>query len=71
MAEQVQYHLNIPTFIANFELGTLEAEELVADITANLRHFCEQRGLDYGSLDKRGYDHYIEESEENRRAASS
>ena len=44
----------------------VEAEALVIDVLADLRHFCDGRGLDFGMLDKTAYDHYCTEKAEER-----
>lgn len=68
MAEQVRDILTIPQYVANFEMGLCDAEELVIDVTANLRHFCDEQGVDYGACDRRGYENYVVEAEERRAA---
>ena len=44
----------------------VEAEALVIDVLADLRHFCDGRALDFGKLDKAAYDHYCTEKAEER-----
>lgn len=64
MAEQVQHHLTIPQYVADFELGSLDARELVLDITTNLRHFCDAHELDYEELAETARMHWLTEREE-------
>ena len=44
----------------------VNAEALVIDVLANLRHFCDSRDLDFGKLDRAAYDHYCAEKAEER-----
>ena len=44
----------------------VDAEALVIDVLANLRHFCDSRDLDFGKLDRVAYDHYCAEKAEER-----
>lgn len=36
--------------------------EDVIDILADLRHWCDKRGWDFGDLDRSGYNHYLAET---------
>lgn len=36
-------------------------ESAVVGILADLRHWCDQSGWDFGALDKQGYNHYLRE----------
>jgi hypothetical protein len=36
-------------------------ESVVADLLADLRHWCDQSGWDFGVLDRQGYNHYLQE----------
>ena len=42
----------------------VDADALVIDLLANLRHFCDSRDLDFGKLDRVAYDHYSTEKAE-------
>ena len=44
----------------------VDVEALVIDLLANLRHFCDSRGLDFGQLDRTAHDHYLTEKAEER-----
>ena len=44
----------------------VDADALVIDVLANLRHFCDSRHLDFGKLDRTAYDHYLIEKAEER-----
>ena len=44
----------------------VDTEALVIDVLANLRHFCDSRGLDFGKLDRVAYGHYLTEKAEER-----
>jgi len=44
MAEAVEYHLTIPQYVADYELGHLEPRELAVDVVTNMRHFAAAHG---------------------------
>ena len=54
---------------ADGEGRIVEAEAFVIDLLADLRHFCDGRGLDFGRLDPVAYQHYSEETREERLGA--
>jgi hypothetical protein len=36
-------------------------ESVVADLLADLRHWCDQSGWNFDALDRQGYNHYLRE----------
>lgn len=51
----------------------LAAEDLdtgIIDLLADLRHFCDTRGLCFGDLDGMAYDHYLAERHDGEGGAS-
>ena len=38
--------------------------ETIIDILADIRHLCDEVGLDFGALDKQAYTYYIQEDHE-------
>lgn len=38
-----------------------EPEDVVSDLLADIRHWCDVHGLDFESLDARAHMHYLEE----------
>lgn len=61
MAEQTQPHLTIPQYVADYELGRLDARELLVDTLTNLRHFADLTGEDFESaLDTSEMHHRVE-----------
>ena len=67
MAEQTQRHLTIPQYVADFEIGNLEARDLVVDVVTNMRHFAAEHGVDWlDALDTVDM-HFTAEREEEAR----
>lgn len=64
MAEAVKPHLTIPQYVADYELGLLSGDEVVTDVLAQLRHFCDLHAVDFGACDRRAYEHYLAEKSE-------
>lgn len=42
------------------------AEELISDLLGDIRHLCDQFGIDWDTVDDRGADHYLAEKEEEK-----
>lgn len=45
----------------NYHEGSTDDPTAVVDLLADLRHFCDARGLDFAELDMSAYSHYIKE----------
>ena len=63
MAQDTQLRERLATLLTEY----MEAEEVSAEIaiacaTADLRHFADTHGADYGHADSLGYRHYCEEN---------
>lgn len=47
----------------------VDAEAMVIDLLANLRHFCDSRSLSYVELDSAAHAHYLSEKAQERTRA--
>ena len=43
-----------------------DVDTLISDFLGDLRHLCDGHGLDFAELDRRGYNHYVEEASPSR-----
>lgn len=48
-----------------YDTGDTPRERLT-DLLADARHWCDQRNLSYGDVDRLAHQHYLAEREENR-----
>lgn len=56
-------------FRCHYEADVNNAPEAnVSDILADLRHYCDQHGLDLGGLDSRAHRHYLAELDEEKQS---
>ena len=42
----------------NYHEGSADDPTAVVDLLADLRHFCDARGMDFADLDRIAYNHY-------------
>lgn len=45
-----------------------EPAAILCYLLADMRHLCDEKGLDYAKADKRGYEEYLQDLAEERRA---
>ena len=58
-------------YAGSFGLGSPDTDvTVVSDLLADLRHWCDQQGWDFGDLDRNGYNHYINEASDLIKEAS-
>ena len=48
-------------FAQENETGSEVSQEGLTDLLTNLRHWCDQQGLDFAEHDRLAYRHYLEE----------